>query len=132
MRQKKDGKSPIMARLSIGRFSETIFSAKMTIPADLWASGRATGKSHTANEINRQLDEIRASALSYYRELSAVRDGITAEDVKNLLLGMASGQETLLSYFRTHNENFDKRIGVNRKEGSEKATSMPSIISPIS
>ncbi|MDD2437202.1 MAG: site-specific integrase [Massilibacteroides sp.] len=117
---KKDGKSPIMARLSIGRFSETIFSAKMTVPADLWASGRATGKSHTANEINRQLDEIRASALSYYRELSAVRDGVTAEDVKNLLLGMASGQETLLSYFRTHNENFDKRIGVNRKAGSEK------------
>ncbi|NDV95744.1 site-specific integrase [Dysgonomonas sp. 521] len=117
---KKDGKSPVMVRLSIGKFSETIFSAKMTVPADLWASGRATGKSHTAIEINLKLDEIRASALSYYRELSAVRDGVTAEDVKNLLLGMASGQETLLSYFRTHNENFDKRIGVNRKKGSEK------------
>ncbi len=117
---KKDGKSPVMARLSIGKFSETIFSAKMTVPADLWASGRATGKSHTANEINRQLDEIRASALSHYRELSAIRENVTAEDVKNLLLGMASGQETLLSYFRTHNENFDKRIGVNRKKGSEK------------
>ena len=37
---KKDGKSPVMARLSIGKFSETIFSAKMTVPADLWASGR--------------------------------------------------------------------------------------------
>ena len=118
---KKDGKSPVMARLTIGKFSETIFSAKMTVPADLWASGRATGKSHTANEINRQLDEIRAAALSYYRELSAVREKITADEVKNLLLGMASGQETLLSYFRTHNENFDKRIGVNRKAGSEKA-----------
>lgn len=118
---KKDGKSPVMARLSIGKFSETIFSAKMTVPADLWASGRATGKSHTANEINRQLDEIRASALSYYRELSTVRENVTAEDVKNLLLGMASGQETLLSYFRAHNENFDKRVGVNRKEGSAKS-----------
>ncbi len=32
---KKDGKSPVMARLSIGKFSETIFSAKMTVPADL-------------------------------------------------------------------------------------------------
>lgn len=117
---KNDGKSPVMARLSIGKYSETVFSAKMTVPADLWVSGRATGKSHTANEINQQLDEIRASALSYYRELSAVRDNVTAEDVKNLLLGMASGQETLLSYFRTHNENFDKRIGVNRKAGSEK------------
>jgi hypothetical protein len=117
---KKDGKSPVMTRLSIGKTSETIFSAKMTVPADLWASGRATVKSHTANEINRQLDEIRASALSYYRELSSIRDGVTADDVKSLLLGMASGQETLLSYFRTHNENFDMRIGVNRKEGSEK------------
>lgn len=117
---KKDGKSPVMARLSIGKFSETIFSAKMTVPADLWASGRAIGKSHTVNEINRQLDEIRASALSHYRELSAVRENVTAEDVKNLLLGMASGQETLLSYFRTRNENFEKRIGVNRKKGSEK------------
>lgn len=140
---KKDDKSPVMARLSVGKFSEptpsrvqssslelprreggrhsqTIFSAKMTVPADLWASGCATGKSHAANEINRQLDEIRASALSHYRELSAIRENVTAEDVKNLLLGMASGQETLLSYFRTHNENFDKRIGVNRKKGSEK------------
>lgn len=117
---KKDGKSPVMVRLSIGNYSQTIFSAKMTVPADLWSSGRATGKSHTAIEINQKLDEIRASALSYYRELSAVRDGVTADDVKNLLLGMASGQETLLSYFRAHNENFDKRIGVNRKKGSEK------------
>ena len=33
---------------------------------------------------------------------------------------MAYGQETLLDYFRTHNENFDKRIGVSRKKGSEK------------
>jgi integrase len=117
---KQDGKCPLMVRLNVGECSQAVFSAKMSVPADLWASGRATGKSHAANEINRQLDEIRASALSYYRELSAVRDGVTAEEVKNLLLGMASGQETLLSYFRRHNENFDKRIGVNRKKGSEK------------
>lgn len=31
---------------------------------------------------------------------------------------MASGQETLLAWFRTHNENFDQRVGVNRKKGS--------------
>lgn len=44
----------------------------------------------------------------------------TKEEVKSLLLGMSSGQETLLPYFRAHNEYFDKRIGVNRKKGSEK------------
>ncbi len=31
---------------------------------------------------------------------------------------MAYGQETLLAYFRKHNENFDKRVGVNRKRTS--------------
>lgn len=117
---KEDGKCPLMTILSVGKFSETRFSTKMSIPVSLWASGRAAGKSHAADEINRQLDAIRASALSHYRELSAVRENITAEDIKCLLLGMASGQNTLLAYFRTHNENFDKRIGVSRKKGSEK------------
>ena len=108
---KEDGRCPLMATLSIGKFSETTFSAKMNVPVSLWASGRATGKSHEAIEINQQLDDFRASAISIYKELSAVKEKVTADEVKSLLLGMASGQETLLPYFRTHNENFDKRIG---------------------
>jgi len=115
---KQDGKCPVMARLSVGNLSVITFSAKVTVPISLWASGRAAGKSLAAIEINRQLDEIRASALSHYQELSSIKESVTAEEVKSLLLGMASGQETLLSYFRAHNENYDKRIGVNRKKSS--------------
>jgi integrase len=118
--ENEDGRCPVMARLTIHN-SEAVFSAKMTVPADKWASGRAAGKSKTAMEINRKLDELRASALSYHRELSAVKEKVTAEYVKNLILGMASGQETLLAYFRAHNEKFDKRVGVNRSEGSAKS-----------
>ncbi len=54
-------------------------------------------------------------------QLSTIRDKVTAEEVKVVLLGMAYGQETLLACFRVHNENFDKRVGVNRKAGSAKA-----------
>lgn len=118
---KSDNQCPVMARLSIGQSSETVFSTKMCVPVSIWSSGRATGKSNTAMELNRRLDEIRASALSHYRELSAVKENVTAEQVKNHLLGMASGQETLLAYFRKHNEYFDKRVGVNRKKGSAKS-----------
>ena len=60
-------------------------------------------------------------ALGVYAELSAVRDGVTAGDVKSLLLGMAGEQTTLLNYFRTFIENFAKRVGVNRTEGSLKS-----------
>ena len=114
---KEDGTCPVMARLTVGK-SETTFSTKMNAPASWWASGRATGKSRTATAINKQLDEIRATALSYYQELFAVKTTISAEMVKNLLLGMASGQETLLAYFRKCNENFEKRVGINRKASS--------------
>ena len=107
------GRCPVMGRLTIG-VSECVFSAKMLAPRSLWMSGRAKGKSAEAVEINRRLDELRASALAIYREQSAIRERITAEEVKCLLLGMAFGQETLLGYFRTYIEHFEKRVGVNR------------------
>ena len=59
-----EGHCPVMAKLVVGKFSEAAFSAKMSVPAALWASGRATGKSNAAREINRQLDDLRASAIA--------------------------------------------------------------------
>ena len=107
------GRCPVMGRLTIGR-SESVFSAKMLAPLSLWTSGRAKGKSAGSIEINRRLDELRASALAIYREQSAVRERVTAEEVKCLLLGMAFGQETLLDYFLSYIEHFEQRVGVNR------------------
>lgn len=107
-----EGRCPVMGRLTVGR-SESVFSAKPSVPASLWSSGRAKGKSAEATAINRQLDEYRASVLAIYREQSAVRERVTTEEVKCLLLGMAAGQETLLDYFRTYIEHFEKRVGVS-------------------
>jgi hypothetical protein len=85
--EKEDGTCPVMARLTVG-VSKAVFSAKMTVPADKWVTGRATGKSKTATEINRKLDELRASAISHWQELSVARENVTAEKVKNRILGM--------------------------------------------
>ena len=115
------GNCPVMAKLNIGKYSEAAFSVKMKVSQSRWASGRASGKSVAAKEINNRLDEIRAMVLSIYSEQSAVRDGVTAEEIKSILLGMASEQETLLSYFRQFISNFEKRVGVNRTEGSLRA-----------
>ena len=109
-----DGYCPVMARLNIGKYSEAAFSMKLRVPQKMWAAGRAAGKSVAAKEINNRLDEIRARALGIYAELSAVRDGVSAEEVKHRLLGMASGQETLLGYFMKFIGNFEKRVGINR------------------
>ena len=83
------GNCPVMAKLNIGKYSESAFSMKLKVPQKIWAAGRATGKSVAAKEINNRLDEIRARALGIYAELSAVRDGVSAEEVKHRLLGMS-------------------------------------------
>lgn len=111
-----DGCCPVMVRLTVGNHSEAAFSAKMSVPVSSWASGRATGKSAATREINRKLDELRASALAIYKEQSAIREVVTAEEVRDLLLGKASGQTTLLGYFQTFIEHFEKRVGVNREK----------------
>ena len=116
-----DGNCPVMAKLNVGKYSEAAFSVKMKVPQSRWTSGRATSKSVAAKEINNRLDEIRAMALNIYTEQSAVRDGVTADEVKGVLLGMASGQETLLGYFKRFISNFEKRVGVNRTIGSLRA-----------
>lgn len=105
------GNCPVMARLIVGKHSETAFSVKFRVPQSLWSSGRACGKSVAARDINNRLDEIRAAALGIFAEQSAIREDVTAEDVKHQLLGMASEQETLLSYFRLFIRNFEKRVG---------------------
>ena len=52
------GNCPVMARLIIGRYSETAFSLKLRVPQSLWSSGRACGKSVAAREINSKLDDL--------------------------------------------------------------------------
>ena len=51
------GNCPVMARLNVGKYSEAAFSVKLSVPHTMWHSGRATGKSVAAREINRQLVE---------------------------------------------------------------------------
>lgn len=45
---------------------------------------------------------------------------MTAEQIKCLLLGMASEQATLPGYFRTCNDRFDRRVGVDRAASTAK------------
>ena len=77
------------------------------------------GKSVAARDINNRLDEIRAAALGIFAEQSAIREDVTAEDVKHQLLGMASEQETLLSYFQTFHYKFRETRLLDQSYGKD-------------
>ena len=117
--QKPDGSCPIIGRITVGKTS-TKFSLKFHAPLSLWdtPSGRMRGKSKEASAINTRLDKVRAAVNTHYRELSAIRDDVTASHVKCAVQGMAASQETLVHYFEAHNERFSQRVGIDREKST--------------
>lgn len=113
---KPDGTCPVIGRITVGKTSAK-FSLKFNAPLSLWdtPSGRLLGKSKEAVEINARLDRTRTAVNTHYRELSALRDDITASHVKCAVQGMAASQDTLVRYFEAHNERFAQRVGLDRE-----------------
>lgn len=113
--EKADGAAPILGRIRIGK-SMVQFSAKVSVPVSLWdtKSARAIGKSKTALSVNASLNKICVDIHSAYRELSVKKDNVSAGEVKNAFQGIASQQDTLVKYYEAHNEEFLRKVGVNR------------------
>lgn len=110
---KSDGTVPITGRITVGK-SMVQFSAKCSVQVSLWdtQSGRATGKSKTATELNRALEKINLSIHTHYKELLAKKEKPTAVEVKNAFQGIASEQETLISSCDKYESMLSQRVGV--------------------
>lgn len=114
---KQDGTCSIMGRITISR-SMAQFSTKLVVSVSLWdtRANRVSGKSKQAVEINRALDKISLSVNKQYSRLVSLKGNtVSATEVKNTFQGIASTQETLVRYFIRHNQEFRKRVGINRE-----------------
>ena len=114
--KRADGTVPVLGRIRIGK-SMVQFSTKIYVIPYLWdvKSGRAVGKSKPATATNKELDRISLDIHSAYKDLMAKKENVSAVDVKNAFQGISFEQETLVSYYGKFNENFFKKVGVNRK-----------------
>lgn len=114
--EKKNGECPVIGKITIGK-DVAQFSAKVTAKVSLWdiVSGRLIGKSKHATGVNATLDKINVAINTSYRKLQETKSTVTANEVKNAFQGIASQQETLIRYFARHNEEFKKRVSVNRE-----------------
>jgi len=117
----RNGLCPVMGRIAIGN-DIVQFSCKLEANPDLWdtRAGRVNGKSHHAQNVNREIDKINVAVNARYREIISICGHVTASELKSSYQGIALSQETLLKTYREHNEAFKKRVGVNRAEGSFK------------
>lgn len=116
---KPDGKAPVMGRITVnGSISQ--FSCKLDVKPSLWDTkgNRASGKSIEAQKINRKLDNIRTQIGKQYQRISDKDNFVSAEKVKNAYLGFGDEYRTLLTVADEFYEQYAKRVGKDRTEGS--------------
>ena len=106
---------PIVGKIIIGK-SIAQFGSKLKIEESLWdvKSGRASGKSRKATQLNREINKINLSIHAHYKEILKRTGKVTASEVKNAFQGMASAQKTLLVFFEEIMQEFHARIGIDR------------------
>lgn len=116
---KPDGTVPLMGRITIDK-TISQFSCKMNVPLHLWdtKAGRLTGKSILAVKTNLVLDKIRVDINRHYQEVMQTDGFVTADKVKNAYLGLGVKQDTFLTLFAKHNQEFSRKVGYNRAQGT--------------
>ena len=112
---RKDGTCQLLCKVSIDAEWEQI-GTKVSVNPAIWNSerGRADGRSANAVTVNRAIDELTTEIEGHYRRIKDSLGFITAELVKNAVKGVGQKPLTLLALFREHNEEYRKRIGVDR------------------
>jgi integrase len=121
-REKKNEKNnnadavyPVVGKIIVGK-TIAQFGSKLKVDERLWnvKSGRATGKSHVATELNREINKINLSIHSHYSEILKRTGKVTAQEIKNAFQGIASAQKTVLGLFRDMLNEFHSRVGIDR------------------
>lgn len=118
---RKDGMCQLLCKISIDAEAAQI-GTKVAVDPAIWnpTTGRADGRSRSANEVNRAIDALTEEIRAHYKRINLSLGFVTAELVKNALKGIGQKPLTLLALFREHNEEFEKRIGIDRTKETYK------------
>ena len=112
---------PVIGKIIVGG-TLAQFSSKLKVDERLWTvkSGRATGKSRQAVELNRAINRINLAIHASYKDILKRTGKVTAVEVKNAFQGVATAQTTVIALFEEMMRDFKARTGIDRAESTYK------------
>lgn len=115
----KDGTSAIMVRVTVNG-ERAVFSSKLSVDPKLWdnEANRAIGTSRAVKELNRTLEDIRATIRHHYYELERYEALVTAEKVRNAFLGITVRTESILQLFKELLEEYKSLEGISKSKAT--------------
>lgn len=119
---KKNGLCPVMGRITLdGSIAQ--FSTGLETSPELWdaKAGQSTGRSLNELKVNRELKELSKAIETHYTRMVEHDGYVTAERVKNAILGIAKEPTTLLKEFEEVTEEIKKSVGINHSTATYKS-----------
>lgn len=115
----RDGTCAIMVRISVNG-ERTAFSTKLSADPNKWDAdtNHVDGKSKADKELNRTLDDMRASIRNHYYELERYEALVTAEKVRNAFLGITVRTESLMQLFKEYVDECRSLLGISRTKAT--------------
>lgn len=113
----KNGKAIIMIRITInGEIAQ--LSSKLQVNPEFWdvKTGKVKGRTAEANNINRQLDNLKTAIDKAYSKQFDEFGYVTPEKIKNIILGVEKKYKTLLEYFEMHNKQYAFKVGYSTSD----------------
>lgn len=113
----RSGEVPVMGRITING-QRAQFATQIAVSPENWNTelGRINGRGADTVRINERLANIRYQVEKCYQTLFYERTSVTPLMVKELYFGLNLPEDTLISFFRRHNEEFLQMVGVSRSK----------------
>ena len=112
-KQKSNGMIPLYCRITVDG-KEARFGMKCDVNPKYWdvEAGKATGRTVDALKTNAHVENTIASIYKVYNELLHRDNYVTAEKIKNVILGLEAKKQTVLELFDSHNKERNGLIGL--------------------
>src|SRR5574344_427999 len=113
----RNGAAPIMCRITINGHRVQL-STHISVSPDHWSTafGRATGRTLTATTVNDELEKMTTRLRACYDKLRYTSLSVSPMQVKDMYCGYDLADEYFMAFFRRHNEEFAKMVGINRSK----------------
>jgi site-specific recombinase XerD len=120
-RENSDGKAPIYLRITIKGKRAELTTNRFVIP-DKWSveAQAMKGSSEEARILNIYLTTLRNKVLQHINSLELQSLQVTADSLRQAVLGIDQEQHTLISLFNYHNDRMKSLVGRDYAKGTYK------------
>jgi hypothetical protein len=114
-----NGLVPIYTRITInGKRIELSTNRFVELPKWSTEAGKMKGNTEEARSINSHLDMLKIKIIDAQMELIYKNTPVTAETLKNKILGTEERQRMLIPIFKDHNNKIKELVGKEYAQGT--------------